>query len=269
MKLRDARTEILELLKEQLSIIAGGYPAAKLGEVFEDVAKCFQAIGCANLLISADAEGFHRNLIWAGFTRRHFLNRSLAERSADDFHLARSRCESFFCTIAAGDILLAREIGDLSAQRWLPDGEYEDDFSYHLFLSLVINGSDAPACASALERLEGSLRGAPPTRLDICRAIHARSSADFEAAFGALLDAHLQWVEEGRSLFSDDVTFAPRSYVFVEGLALMRLAEQLQIGPREREYPLCPSIARVNPLRARPDDLLVEIEQTMRGQRGP
>jgi hypothetical protein len=65
-------------------------------------------------------------------------------------------------------------------------------------------------------------------------------------------------------LLGDDVTFEPGSYVFVEGLALLRLADRFGIGPQRREYPRCPYLVRMTPLRARPDDIFLEIEQMWR-----
>lgn len=265
MDLRNTKRQLVDLLKEQLSIIGGGYPVAKLGDVYEAAAVCFQAVGCSNLLISADKGGFYKNLIWAGFTRRHFLKRSVAERGTDDFHLARSRCESFFCAVAAGDLPLALEIGDLSPRGWMPDGEYDDDFSYHFFLYLLLKGGDAQPRAAALEKFEEALQGVESPRFDICKALHAVSAAEFEAAFRALIEERVAWAEDGGDLFSDDATFAPRSHIFVEGLALLRIAENLRIEPRQREHAMCPLIARGAPLAARPDDLLMEVERAIRG----
>lgn len=263
MGLHETRDEILEHLKEQLSVIAGGYPAREMGSLYEEVATCFQAIGCCNLLLQADAEGFHRNLMWAALARRTFLARSLAEKSADDFRMARSRCESFFCAIAAGDWLMAREIGDLSPADVTPDGEYEDDFAYYRFVDLLIKGADAAERERILLRFEAALEGAASPRLDVCKALHSANADDFEKALRDLIGAHQDFIDESQVRFADDATFEPRSRVFVEGLALMKIAEHARIGPRAREYPLCPSIARVNPLRVRPDDIFTEIERAM------
>jgi hypothetical protein len=263
LSLREARAEILETLKEQLSVIAGGYPAREVGGVYEEVATCFQAIGCCNMLLRGDAEGFHRNLMWAALTRRTFLARIHAEKSADDFRCARSRCESFFCAIAAGDWLMAREIGDLSPADFMPDGEYEDDFAYYRFVDLLIKGANPAERERTLLRFEAALEGAASPRLDVCKALHAMNADDFEKALRDRIEAHQDFVNEDRVRFADDPTFEPRSRIFIEGLALIKIAEQARIGPTARDLPLCPSIARVNPMRVRPDDIFTEIERAM------
>ena len=58
--------------------------------------------------------------------------------------------------------------------------------------------------------------------------------------------------------------FVPRSEVFVEGLALLRLAERLGFELRD-DYPMCPGIARLRPGKPFPDDMFPEIEAA-RGQ---
>jgi hypothetical protein len=254
------REASLELLKEHLSIIATKGPVEKLGEAFEEAEKCFQAVGCSDLLLFADQDRFRRNLVWAAFTRRRFLVRCRDDGVAD-FRLASSRSDALFCALSAADLTLAKEIVDLSPTSWIPEGEYEDDFAYHAVLHLFVASADAAAIGTALDTLERTLGESPRARLDVCRALSTRDAVAFNDAMRVLLESIDAEMPAARRRFADDPTFEPRSYVSVEGLALLRLAVERNLMLDEEELPLCPSIGRLLPESRRPDDIIIVAEQ--------
>ncbi|WP_437707689.1 Imm49 family immunity protein [Sorangium sp. So ce448] len=259
MSLRETKEEIIENIEESLDVLAGGAPASRLGVTYEDAARGLEALACCNLLLDLDVERFHRFLVFAGYARRRFLRRSHAEQSADH-HVARSRCDSFFCALAAGDPALAVEIGALSPAAWLPDGEYEEDFAYFRFLHLLLDGAGSDATAPLVGQMEAA-QGGPSPRLDVIKAFQAEDADAFELAFAALVDARNARVDADKKLFTGEVTYGPRASVFVEGLALLRLAELRGLGPRRREYPRCPYVARAVSISPQPEDLFDELEQ--------
>jgi hypothetical protein len=263
VSLAEKRESLLEDLKDQLAVIAAGHAVKDTGEVFEQAARDFQAIACCNLLLNADRAGFQKHLIWSGFAQRTFLSRSRQQGNGGDFRLARSRWESLYCAIAAADEALAGEIHFLAPPDWVRDGEYEDDFAYHLFVSLLAIGADATARAGAVARLEKALGDKESARLDLCRAIQGGDGKLFEDALGRRIEERASEVKEDKEVTSeDDVAFEPLANLFVEGLALVRLGAGLGLAP-PRDYPMCPSLAWLQPPASRPDDLFAEIEQQM------
>ncbi|KFA94396.1 immunity 49 family protein [Archangium violaceum] len=259
MKLSLIEKRILDQLKEHLSVIAAGHPVAKIGESYEETELCFQAIACCKILGSVDKASFQRYLFWSGLTRRYFLHRSQGEGSSGNFRCARSRSEGFFCAVAAGDIPLALEIGALSPMDWVQKGEYEDDFIYHLFLFLVLSGADAAKRKDTLERFERVLEGESSTRFAVCQALMTGAADTFAEAFRELCEQHAAEQLEERARFADVRTFEPRSRIFTEGFALMRIAESTGLRLPKHPYALCPEVGRVGPLHRRPDDLFAEM----------
>jgi hypothetical protein len=260
------RQELLELLKEHLAIIASGDAVHRLGASFEEAAQQFQAIGCCNLLLNMDPEGLYRNLVFSAYGRLYYLKRSRSESVENDLHLAISRNESFFDALAAGRLDLAREIVELSPRVWIPDGEYEDDFCYYAFFHQFIGRFEQSArepLAAGLDRFEEVLDGAPSPRLDVCRAFLTGSAEDFGPAFQMLLDERSDWFAEHAKFAAVDMTFAPRKAVFVEGLALLWIADRVGF-PTLEEYPMCPKAARRPPDGFQADDIFAEIDAIIR-----
>lgn len=258
MSLKEIQKHLVDDLKEHLSVIASRAPTAEIGAEYDAAEECFHAAGCCKLLASADRAGFQRYLFWAGLTRRYFLRRCKAEGTADDFRLARSRSDGLLCAAAAGDVALAVEIGDLSPPSFMKDGEYEEDFAYHVLLHRVLAGADPAARSKALQALERVAGGSSP-RVEACRAIAAGDADAFLAALGTLADDYRVERDGLRAKSADVPSFEPLSLVFTEGLALIRVAEGAGLKIPLRDYPLCPRSARVKPLARRPDDLFAEM----------
>lgn len=262
--LAEVREELIETIQYDLSIVAEDYPASEVGETYEQLALAFQALGICNVLLYASADRLYENLIRSGHTRRAFLVKCRQEGNASSHQLAISRWESFFDAVAGEDLPLAREIVALSSTAWVSSGEYEDDFCYVRFLhQLVAGGSaaDRDALRSTLERCAAVLDGEASPRWEVCGALYARDAARFEESFQGLLAAREAEVDALRSTpRAADPGFAPRSTVFVEGLALLRIAEAMGI-PVQREYPMCPSLARLPRTAPPPIDVYPEIRR--------
>jgi hypothetical protein len=93
----------------------------------------------------------------------------------------------------------------------------------------------------ALERWPGE-QDSP--QLAICRALVARQQEDFNTALQALLTEHERRQDaKARAMGGKDEHSETERYVFVEGLALLRLAQRrgLTVQP---DSPFLPSLAR-------------------------
>jgi hypothetical protein len=96
MALDAVRTGILDLMKENLGVIACGDPVARIGKYFEELCRQFEGLAICNLLTTMQPAGFVKNLALSGYTRRYFLKRFAADGEQANEYLAISRTSSFF-----------------------------------------------------------------------------------------------------------------------------------------------------------------------------
>lgn len=217
MSLAQARERIVEELKDRLAVLAVGYPIAELGKVYEEVGELFESVACCSLLVDADVSKFQNQLIWSALSRRRYLARCAESGRLGDLYQARSRSQAIFCALAAGDRPLALEIGGLSPMQANRDGEYPDDFAYHLLIHAIAEDADDAVLGGALQRYEDALDGAAAERLAVTAALCRREQTSFEETFEALLESHLAEMVEERELNDEIPAFEPRSRLFIEG----------------------------------------------------
>jgi hypothetical protein len=248
MDLRDVHEQIVFQVKEHLAIVASGSLVEKIGASFEQLSTCFQALGICHLLEFADTGEFRENLVRSGHSRRYFLRKSREQGNLFDRHLGLSRTEAFLDAIASGQLSLAQDIARLSVTAWDADAEYEDDFCYYFFLqSLVAAAEEFPhgTLAATLVRFERALEGQRSARLEVCRALLSGDGGKFLEHFGELVRATRDSNENKRqALESHEFLLWPRSFVSIEGLSLLRIAELRGIRTTD-EWPLCPPLARL------------------------
>ena len=251
MDISDVRRGLVPEINEAYLTLSDPAPIGEVGYLYEDLSLQMEALGICYLLEDADQEGFRERLVRAGHARRWFLRRSRIEGNADDYHLALTRQNGFLDALAAGHLPLAADIAAESNVAFNPQWEYEDDYAYQLFLmSLVAAGGPAPiteAQRAVLDRFEVALEGEVTPRLLICNALAAKHAGAFVDSFHALLEDDQRRVDEDREsdrVLEGDLCFWPTSYVFVEGLALLKAAELVGI-PARGPFPRCPDLARL------------------------
>lgn len=263
MSLADTRAELIEGIQENLSVLVNAQPIAKSALELEEAAHWLEGLGICNLLLFADTDRFYENLVRAGHTRRYFLAECRREGLVDDAHLAISRWDAFLDVVAAGHFALARDIVTLSSPDWVKQGEYEDDFCYRAFLHGFVSPPDpdrSTRLQTLLARWQTWLAGQPSVRLDACVALLTRDEQAFSDAFDALIaQRQLEVAKQRKMSLAADITFAARSQVFIEGLALLRLAERMGFQRLQTNYPMCPALARLAPSRPFPDDMFPAI----------
>ncbi|WP_437963985.1 Imm49 family immunity protein [Sorangium sp. So ce260] len=265
MDLADVHAELVSEIHYNM-LYVGKAPVAGLGDVFDELAAQLEALGICHLLEFADVGEFRTNLIRSGHSRRYFLRRSRAEGNVGDRHLALSRTSSFLDAVVAGDLTLARQLADESTEVWHPDWEYEEDHCFLLLLHRMLQSTGAsppPDAPALLARFERSLENQRSSRYEVCRSIVTRDSKGLDASISALLEEEAARNDEAResaAVHEGDVLYWPRSYVSIEGLALIKLAE-LQGMKVNGEPARCPRIARLPWSSHSVDDLFEAIER--------
>ncbi len=221
------------------------YPAAELGRLSLDLSRKLRALACMGLLVAGDSDSFHHNLIRSALARVRYLERMAGSGHTEDHHFCSGRYEPLLDAIAAGDLATARRVVQLAPVEFRAGHEYDEDYSYAQLISRWIadppREDDVPAL---LGRFATATEGRPDARLEVCRALAARDQSAFDAAFAQLLEAREAEIAaaKARGQLEEPQVVALRR-IFVEGLAILRLAERRGLRT-EREYRYCPSSSR-------------------------
>ena len=221
------------------------YPLDQLGSLSLEVSEKLRGMAIIVLLTKGDTDTFYHNLIRSGMARETYLRRCAESGLLDDHHRAAGRYEPFLDAVAAGDFVLARRIAQLSPVEWMEEHEYEDDYCYARSLfAFASEPPDNDLIPGLLARFEAFLERQGSARLAILRALLEKSQIDFDVAFDDLLRERTARIRAdiARGQFEKPARVAQRK-VFVEGLALLRLADARGLET-EPEYIYCPALAR-------------------------
>ncbi len=222
------------------------YPLEELGQLSIQISRQFRALAIINLVAQSDSDHFFHNLIRSGRARATYLSRIRQSGRTTDYHYASGRCEALLDAISAGELGLARRIASLSPGEFQEGREYEDDYCYaQILIKLIQTPPLDMEVSPLLERFAAYLEGKSDGRLEVCRSLLTGKQAEFDLSFASLLEEREGKIfgDENRGQLEDVEVIAERR-VFVEGLALLRLAEMRGLST-EREYKYCPSLARV------------------------
>jgi hypothetical protein len=222
------------------------YPVDQLGDVSLDISNKFRALAVVALTAGGDPDLFYHNLIRSARSRLCYLERVTSAREFSDYHYCSGRHETLTDSIAADEWTLAKRLVELSPSEFREGFEYEDDYCYAQILSRwIAEPSRDQEVPPLLERFADYVEPESNARLAVCQALAVREQDAFDEAFADLLDARDQEIEaaKARGQLEEPQVVAERR-VFVEGLALLRLAEHRGLRT-EQEYRYCPSLARV------------------------
>lgn len=268
MDLEIAREGVLGEIEEGLLIVASGHAIERISSTLERLSSCLQALAICRLLESGDLVKYRENLTRSGFARRYFLRKSREEGNTADRRLALSRTEAFFDALAAGQGLLAREIAGLSDDEWHEGWEYKDDHYYFAFLHQIVMpaSTGGEALTGLLTEYEAALEGDQPPRLAVVRALAARDPEAFNLALRTLMEQLDEQMQKRKDRLVDPSLEAfllwPRSFVCIEGLALIAIATALRMRVDE-QIPLCPVEARLGMSAVAVEDPFVGIEMRL------
>ena len=223
-----------------------------MGKLCNDISSHYRAIGICGLLLHADIDLYFHGLIQSALTRKYYLDRCITENHLSHPARRSSFVAPFLDAVAANQFTLAGQIADLSTDEWQEGYEYEDDFAYAAFLHefIPLKERSQGKLQDILDRWEAVVEGNADTRLDLCRALLSANEIRFEEAYYDLLNEHDDRMSEIAdpkldSSLAKEYTFEPNRWIFVEGLAMLRIADKLALHT-EREYKYCPSIARLS-----------------------
>jgi hypothetical protein len=254
---------MLSFNEESFEVLAGEvafclanirHPDATLqlaGPFYEDAAEALRGHAILRLLIDGDGDAFSNDLVMSAQARRAYLRRCAQANYADHF-IALSRSGSLLDAVAGDDPALAAEISRLSPTAWRPGEEYEVDFCFQRLLALTLVGAPAEGVAGALEQYDKAAEGSG-ARLRLCRVIHDRDAAAFDGAFRAVLAEREAENQDDKSLADERLAVALGTKVFVEGIAVLKIARRLGL-PIAMEYPMCPALALLPREPAKPED---------------
>ena len=234
------------ILEETLEALAqSDDPPADL---FSNAAMGYRVLALCTLLQEADTEGFADLLCKAGQARLAFLERASqgTQRYAPECLLSSDNC-GLSDALAAGDLKTARAIARLSPTRHAQELEYEEDFLFSHFLhQWLLAPRDSAALELTLTRWATVVEeGDPDMRLLVCRELVAKDLERFSQALQALInERRREFRAYRRQLDFDEEVAATTGKIYLDGLALVRLAELEGLGPLP-EYEMLPALARI------------------------
>ncbi|MFY0566309.1 Imm49 family immunity protein [Archangium lansingense] len=244
--------EILDARVEDITTLIDALAQEPRPEVRErllfNLCRIHRMVAIAKLLTQADVHSFRNHLRMSGEARYQLLFLPGQKGRRPGRFQAAGNIAPLCDALVSGESLLARNIAALCPDSWMEGYEFEDDFWYGRFLCLLVqDGIKSPAAQQALDRWQRSLAGEESPRLQICQAICATDPTCFGAGMHDLIrereEQHRKKEKAGKDLFRDPDRHWTERFIFVEGLALLLLAERAGIAT-EPEYPCMPAFAR-------------------------
>ncbi len=223
------------------------YPFEELGRLSLEVSEKLRALAIIVLLTQGEPDYYFHNLIRSGKARETYLTKVHQLGRFEDHDYCSGRYEAFVDSVASGDLVLARSISSLSPSTFRLHHEYEDDYAYAQILHRFVQQAPSDEeIDQLLARWKAYAEDKAGARFLVCRALNDRNQSDFDDAFATLLLERDMKIEanKARGQLEEPHIVAQRR-VFVEGLALIRLAERRGLAT-ESEYRYCPSLARTS-----------------------
>lgn len=212
------------LLETLLTMAAAG----KLGsDRVLSMCMAFRRRGIARYLLTARPADLLADLARSGAALAAHL------RAPSRPMLATWQCQPWFDAAAAGDWTSAGLIRELASQSFVDELEYEEDFLYLRCLqTLAGNAFDGTQVASWIERQQALANDEAIATVRVCRALLNRDAGNLALSLEELVAQREQYYAQGiaaDALIEEDC--ATEGAVFVEGLAILRVARLRQILP--------------------------------------
>lgn len=200
-------------------------------------------IAVSTLLADGNAQGFFLNLCRMAENWRRLL---VLLRARGEPPPSARRNTALLAAIAAGHTQLADALAQVSATARQED-DYEDEYLWACILQELAYQHPSPdSLERLLTRLEQVGAADYGNRSAVVRALLARDERAFAAAFeAARMDYALDTETRARTFGTPVTPFAPQRFLWLEGLALLRLAERSDISCTDTDFTYCPPLARV------------------------
>ncbi|MCP3168177.1 hypothetical protein [Myxococcus qinghaiensis] len=205
-----------------------------------DICARTRQLGCGLLLIDLDVDGFQHSLFESARRYDWLLDQRAAHPRLDTYYLCKSRAQPLLDALALNQLPLAHAIAAKLDTPWARRMEPEEDFRYFDLLSgpLLERQPDEVRLAAFERCLEQ-----PSARFDALTALMHQDADAFWKALKVLTREWEEDIEADRRQDSLDAYFAmTEASIFVEGLALVRLAGLWDIPARSR-LPFMPAEA--------------------------
>jgi hypothetical protein len=252
--------DLLELAEENYTYqlrqaLAAVDARSASGEDLATIALSYRILGICALLREADAERFATLLCKAGQARLQLLQVAGTGQRLPPALQAASGDVGLGAALAAGDFATAARIAALSPSTHVDGFEDEEDFLFFHFLhQLLRTPVEEDALRRTLDRWTRVVDDEPTPYLSICQALLDADEAAFLAALEEVLEARKDSLRRyRRQLDFDRELHATEGKVYVNGLALVRLAESRGLSVPER-YELLPRLARAARSPPLPED---------------
>ncbi len=196
------------------------------------IAFSHRILALCELLVNADQQRYLHHLTCAGQARLAFL-KEVAEKGleAEPKYLLTSKNQGFAAALVAGDLKTAREIARLSAPEYSPGYEYEEDFQlYHFMQQFLLQPTKKAVHQPLLQRWDEILEGNGSGYLDACEGLVSNDEDTFKSGLESMIATREAEFEGYKELLTFDAgLYACEGKVFMEGLAVLRLAELANI----------------------------------------
>ncbi|WNG44330.1 hypothetical protein F0U60_09570 [Archangium minus] len=209
----------------------------------ESVCQHFQVLAAGALLLEGSTRYFLQNLVQSAENWRRLLS-YLGRRGWTPPPATRN--VPLLNALAAEQWALAAELAVHSARQWQRGEEYEDDFAWASVLqALVLPGDSAGTLLSErLEKLEAVGAETQSHKIALARALVEKDGRSFHLAFDAAHAAYEELTEhQARARTLPRLSFLPHRALWMEGLALLRLAERAGLPPPNTYLRYCPRLA--------------------------
>jgi hypothetical protein len=203
-----------------------------------EIAGYYRSIGCGMLLARFDIEEYFQSLYKSAKTYQQLLeNRN---ENTEKYYLCKSKGFPLLDAIAINQFDLARELALKMTSTWTENMEDIDDFIYFDMISdLIQEQPDPELLKKKIIQFESSLEGNSTDRLCIMKAIIENSLYDFDEALQSMILKIKKRIAKNSD--SDYYFVTLEGNIFIEGIALIRIAKKCGIDIKER-YQYIPDI---------------------------
>ncbi len=246
-----AQTNALFQLRRALATTTQG---KETGATLASISVAYRVLALCALLREADSNRFGELLCKAGQARLHLLERATTGLQVSPRAMAASNDVGFLASLAAGDLPTARRIAALSPNTPTPGWEDEEDFIFfHCLHRMVHPTSEEAGLRPILTRWRQLEADSPSPFFQVCASLMENESSRFQAAFTQMLDARQTLMREYRKQLNfDRELYATEGKVYINGLALLRLAESRGLPGREHDV-LIPRLALLSSFKPLPE----------------
>ena len=218
--------ELQDNAKYYLNLMLDGHDeknnAHEITVTSHDAAHCHHDLAILAYLLDADAQSFYSHLYQGASCRRYFLLKWLSGMSADASYVSATVDAYLYDAIASGDEELPVKISRPMLYKKVDNLDSNERFAFSILMRSLIDEQWSERLKKEYENIK-SVVNKDDNRLKCVTSILAKDQKKFQQAFHDLIS------EREKEISSDLVDNEPDKYLFIEGLAILRVARQNDI----------------------------------------